>query len=63
MENFTANVSKMRALVLEDNDLDMIRSPDGQLIDAGDGIEVLRHLDRRGLDAIDFEILPLVDER
>jgi len=50
-------------LILEDNDLDMIRSPEGQLIDAGDGIEVMQHLDRRGLDAIDFKILPLVDER
>jgi len=63
MDKFTAKVSKMRTLILEDNDLDMIRSPDGQLIDAGDGIEVMRHLDRRGLDAIDFKILPLVDER
>jgi hypothetical protein len=45
MDNFTAKVSKMRALILEDNDLDMIRSPDGQLIDAGDGIEVMQHLD------------------
>lgn len=63
MDKFTAKDSKMRTLILEDNDLDMIRSPDGQLIDAGDGIEVMQHLDRRGLDAIDFEILPLVDER
>jgi len=63
MENKMTKVPEMRALILEDNDLDMIRSPDGQLIDADDGIEVMRHLDRRGLDAIDFEILPLVDER
>jgi len=32
------------AIISLDNDLDMIRSPDGQLIDAVDGIEVMRHL-------------------
>jgi hypothetical protein len=45
MENKMTKVPEMRALILEDNDLDMIRSPEGQLIDAGDGIEVMRHLD------------------